>query len=168
MGKSQTSTDKHSIKANTHTQTTMKNLIIIASFAAAACAMNVAIDRREASQALHSRVRRGDGFGSNLNKECIKKQCKFEEYMESQENQDKAMNRNVRKEQDTAKRNGNNWHQDLFQKYYADCYTRVKAAGLHVAPWNFGAACYNDQFAPKREAYYRENMGQPAYDSYDN
>merc|ERR1711879_1074394 len=145
MGKSQTSTHKHSIKANTH-KTTMKNLIIIASFAAAACAMNVAIDRREASQALHSRVRRGDGFGSNLNKECIKQQCKFEEYMESQEKQDKA------------KRNGNNWHQDLFQKYYADCYTRVKAAGLHVAPWNFGAACYNDQFAPKREAYYRENM----------
>merc|ERR1711953_1364466 len=76
----------------------MKNLVILASFAAAACAMNVAIDKREASMAINSRFRRGSGLGSNIEKECVKKQCKFEEYLESQENQDKAMNRNVRKE----------------------------------------------------------------------
>merc|ERR1739848_83870 len=147
---------------------TMKTLIVLASFAAAACAMNVAIDKREASMAINSRFRRGSGLGSNIEKECVKKQCKFEEYLESQENQDKAMNRNVRKELKDGKRSGNNWHQDLFNKYYSDCYTRVKSAGLHIAPWSFGKACYYDQFAVKREAYYRETKGQGSnnYDSY--
>merc|ERR1711879_163327 len=93
---------------------------------------------------------------------CLKeKQCNFEEYLESQEDQDKAMNRNVRKEQDTYLRTGNNWHHDLFQKYYSDCYTKVKAAGYHVHPWYRGADCYYEQFVPLREAYYRENKGKP-------
>merc|ERR1712242_372513 len=92
MGKS-----KHTNTLHYSLSTLMKNLVILASFAAAACAMNVAIDKREASMAINSRFRRGSGLGSNIDKECVKKQCKFEEYLESQENQDKAMNRNVQK-----------------------------------------------------------------------
>merc|ERR1712168_113768 len=131
--------------------------------------MNVAIDKREANQAIQSRFRRGSGLGSNIDKECVNKQCKFEEYLEAQENKDKAMNRNVRKEIKTSRSNdGTSWHQDLFNKYYDDCYTRVKSAGLHVQPWSFGKACFYEQFAPKREAYYRETKGQGSnsYDSY--
>merc|ERR1712110_779681 len=69
-----------------------------------------------------NRVRRG-GIKSSNERECAEKQCKWEEYLEGAENDygDKASARghDLREEVKINKRNGVQWHHDLFDQYYS-------------------------------------------------
>ena len=121
------------------------------------------LDPQEANQVLLSRERRAknDPFASDVLRECQEKQCKWEEYLEGQENNDQyKRGSDLREELKASKRSGKNWHKDLFDQYYSDCWARVKAADLHKKPFEFGKACYKDHFAPQREQYYSGQQTQ--------
>merc|ERR1712146_662487 len=88
------------------------------------------LDPQEANQVLLSRERRAkhDPFASDVLRECQDKQCKWEEYLEGQENNDQyKRGSDLREELKASKRSGKNWHKDLFDQFYSDCWARVKA-----------------------------------------
>merc|ERR1712184_45320 len=82
-----------------------------------------------------------------------------EVYLEGAENDygDKASARghDLREEIKINKRNGAQWHHDLFDQYYTHCWAKVKAVDLHKAPFNFGHDCFHGKFVELRENHYR-------------
>merc|ERR1712046_298264 len=115
------------------------------------------ISENEAKSAIVADRARRATFGSNNDRECIQKQCQWEEYLEGRENLDKTLGVNVRKElEDSQSRSGSQWHKDLFEKWYTNCWKLVTDACLNESPFNFQHDCYTKYFAVKRDEYYAE------------
>ena len=137
-----------------HSQSTNMKLFISTLALVFISANAFSIDKKEANQLVNSRVRRG-GMASDSESECAEKKCNWEEYLEGAENVAQAQRgADLREELKSSKRSGQNWHKDLFDQYYTDCYDRVATAGLDKEPFNFGNACFNTKFVVKREEYY--------------
>ena len=114
------------------------------------------ISENEAKSAIvSSRVRRNP-FGSDNERECAEKQCNWEKYLEGRENLDQARGIDLREELKASKRSHKNWHKDLFDQYYSNCWERVKSVDLHKKPFNFGHDCFHKHFAVKRDEYYEK------------
>merc|ERR1712178_343272 len=128
------------------------------------------ISENEAKSAIvSSRVRRNP-FGSNNERECAEKQCKWETYLEGRENLDQRRGIDLREELKVSKRSHKNWHKDLFDQYYSNCWERVKSVDLHKDPFNFGHDCFHKHFAVKRDEHYaakNENINQDVTNNYD-
>merc|ERR1739848_867830 len=132
-------------------------LAIIASLFIISGISAFTISEDEAKSAIvSSRVRRNP-FGSDNERECAEKQCNLENYLEGRENLDNRSGTNVRKEINASRtRTGTdqNWHKNLFDKYYSDCWARVKSVDLHKTPFKFGKVWFDEIFTVKRDEYY--------------
>merc|ERR1711978_800974 len=124
-------------------------LAIIASLFIISGISAFTISEDEAKSAIvSSRVKRRV-FGSDNESDCAEKQCKWEKYLEGRENVDDRSGNALRKEINASRRSNNNWHKDLFDKYYSDCWARVKSVDLHKTPFKFGKICFDEIFTVK-------------------
>merc|ERR1711978_720552 len=138
-------------------------LAIIASLFIISGISAFTISEDEAKSAIvSSRVKRRV-FGSDNESDCAEKQCKWEKYLEGRENVDNRRGNALREEIRTSKRSHKNWHKDLFDQYYSNCWERVKSVDLHKAPFKFGWDCFHKKFAEKRDEYYEAQNGQTDY-----
>merc|ERR1712156_57170 len=104
----------------------MLTKLFITLFLAVSVAQSFIIPNSEASNFL-SRKRRANGImeealPSNIQRECQKEQCDFEEYVEAKENETK---KNGVKLRDVIKTNAQ--MKDEFNQLYTYCYKNVKA-----------------------------------------
>merc|ERR1711944_341301 len=137
----------------------MGKLAIIASLFIISGISAFTISEDEAKSAIvSSRVKRRV-FGSDNESDCAEKQCNWEKYLEGRENLDKRRGIDLREELKASKRSHKNWHKDLFDQYYSNCWERVKSVDLHKKPFNFGHDCFHKHFAVKRDAHYEEVSG---------
>ena len=129
-------------------------LAIIASLFIISGISAFTISEDEAKSAIVSSRARRNVFGSSNEKECAEKQCNWEKYLEGRENVDNRRGIDLREELKVSKRNHKQWHKDLFDQYYSNCWERVKSVDLHKKPFNFGHDCFHKHFALKRDEYY--------------
>merc|ERR1712050_715019 len=105
----------------------MKLAFIASIFIISSYTYAFTISENEAKSAIVADRARRALFKSNNEKDCAEKQCKWEKYLEGRENLDKLRGIDLREELKVSKRNHINWHKDLFDSYYSNCWERVKA-----------------------------------------
>merc|ERR1712050_802880 len=150
----------------------MKLAFIASIFIISSYTYAFTISENEAKSAIVADRARRALFKSNNEQDCAEKQCKWEKYLEGRENvHDNSRGVDLREELKQSKRNNKQWHHDLFDQFYSNCWERVKSVDLHKAPFNFGHDCYHKHFAVKRDEYYKErkasaNKNQNDQDDY--
>merc|ERR1712173_45700 len=154
--------NKYTYKKNNMKLAFIASLFIISGISA------FTISEDEAKSAIVSgRVRRKI-FRSDNESDCAEKQCQWEKYLEGRENVDTQRGIDLREELKKSKRNHNNWHKDLFDQYYSNCWERVKSVDLDKKPFNFGHDCFHKHFAVKRDEHYNEVSNTEDYDGGDS
>merc|ERR1712130_4354 len=139
-------------------------LAIIASIFIISSTYAFTISENEAKSAIVADRARRALFKSDNESDCAEKQCKWEKYLEGRENVDTRRGTDLREELKASKRNHKNWHKDLFDQFYSNCWERVKSVDLHKKPFNFGHDCFHKHFAVKRDEYYA-NMADGVTDA---
>merc|ERR1711879_423227 len=145
---------------NKYTYIKIMKLAFIASLFIISGISAFTISEDEAKSAIVSNRVKRKVFGSDNESDCAEKQCNWEKYLEGRENVDNRRGIDLREEIKASKRSHKNWHKDLFDQYYTDCWARVKSVDLHKTPFKFGHVCFHEKFAAKREEYYEAQNGQ--------